>query len=86
MKEQETRHDRLALRLSVIISRLMAGESLALRPLSEEFGVSLRPSSATFSSVCSILIFSTMAAATVCGQIRSGIIYTGYFPLSVTPV
>lgn len=43
MKEQETRHDRLALRLSVIISRLMAGESLALRPLSEEFGVSLRP-------------------------------------------
>lgn len=34
------RHDRLALRLSVIISRLLAGESLSLKALSGEFGVS----------------------------------------------
>ena len=36
------RHDRLALRLSVIISRLLAGESLSLKALSGEFGVSER--------------------------------------------
>ncbi|MBH2717034.1 helix-turn-helix transcriptional regulator [Serratia bockelmannii] len=36
------RHDRLALRLSVIISRLLAGESLSLKVLSDEFGVSER--------------------------------------------
>lgn len=36
------RHDRLALRLSVIISRLFAGESLSLKALSGEFGVSER--------------------------------------------
>ncbi|CVF69886.1 helix-turn-helix transcriptional regulator [Serratia marcescens] len=36
------RHDRLALRLSVIISRLLAGESLSLKALSDEFGVSER--------------------------------------------
>lgn len=42
MKEQETRHDRLAVRLSVIISRLMAGESLSIKALTDEFGVSAR--------------------------------------------
>lgn len=36
------RHDRLALRLSVIISRLLAGESLSPKALSGEFGVSER--------------------------------------------
>lgn len=36
------RHDRLALRLSVIISRLLAGESLSLKVLSVEFSVSER--------------------------------------------
>ncbi|MFV1477750.1 helix-turn-helix transcriptional regulator [Serratia marcescens] len=36
------RHDKLALRLSVIISRLFAGESLSLKALSDEFGVSER--------------------------------------------
>lgn len=40
--EPAQRHDRLALRLSVIISRLLAGESLSLKALSEEFGVSER--------------------------------------------
>lgn len=35
-------HDRLAVRLSVIISRLMAGDYLNLRSLSDEFGVSER--------------------------------------------
>lgn len=42
MKEHDPRHDRLAVRLSVIISRLMAGESLSLKVLSDEFGVSAR--------------------------------------------
>ncbi len=42
MKEQDSRYDRLAVRLSVIISRLLAGESLQLRTLAEEFGVSER--------------------------------------------
>lgn len=35
-------HDRLAVRLSVIITRLVSGESLNLRALSDEFGVSER--------------------------------------------
>lgn len=39
---QYDRHDRLAVRLSVIISRLLAGESLTLANLAEEFGVSIR--------------------------------------------
>lgn len=41
-REPAQRHDRLALRLSVIISRLLTGESLSLKALSEEFGVSER--------------------------------------------
>ncbi|VUS61586.1 hypothetical protein SB6425_00358 [Klebsiella huaxiensis] len=36
------RHDRLAVRLSLIISRLIAGETLDMRRLSVEFGVSVR--------------------------------------------
>lgn len=40
--EPAQRYDRLALRLSVIISRLLAGESLSLKALSDEFGVSER--------------------------------------------
>ncbi|MEQ5238757.1 MULTISPECIES: helix-turn-helix transcriptional regulator [Morganellaceae] len=42
MKEKNSRHDRLALRLSIIISRLLSGEILSLRTLAEEFGVSER--------------------------------------------
>lgn len=41
-REPAQRHDRLALRLSVIISRLLAGESLSMKALSGEFGVSER--------------------------------------------
>ncbi|WP_050862689.1 helix-turn-helix transcriptional regulator [Enterobacter kobei] len=40
--ETDLRHDRLAVRLSVIISRLMAGESLSIKSLAAEFGVSER--------------------------------------------
>ncbi|WP_449543707.1 helix-turn-helix transcriptional regulator [Enterobacter ludwigii] len=40
--DEEARYDRLAVRLSVIISRLMAGETLNLQTLSGEFGVSQR--------------------------------------------
>ncbi|EMM0382601.1 HTH domain-containing protein, partial [Pluralibacter gergoviae] len=42
MYDNSTQHDRLAVRLSLIISRLMAGESLSLKALSDEFGVTER--------------------------------------------
>ena len=42
MVQVERRHDRLAVRLSLIISRLVAGETLDLRALATEFGVSVR--------------------------------------------
>jgi predicted DNA-binding transcriptional regulator YafY len=42
MAQVERRHDRLAVRLSLIISRLVAGETLDLRALATEFGVSVR--------------------------------------------
>ena len=42
MKTQNDHNDRLSVRLSVIISRLLAGESLELKALVNEFGVSER--------------------------------------------
>lgn len=42
MAQAERRHDRLAVRLSMIISRLVAGETLDMRRLAAEFGVSVR--------------------------------------------
>ena len=42
MTFQERRHDRLAVRLSLIISRLVSGETLFIRKLATEFGVSER--------------------------------------------
>ena len=42
MAQAERRHDRLAVRLSLIISRLVAGETLNVHNLAEEFGVSIR--------------------------------------------
>ena len=42
VNEEDSRYDRLAVRLSFIISRLLSGESLALHALAEEFGVSER--------------------------------------------
>ncbi|EPC7979083.1 DeoR family transcriptional regulator, partial [Yersinia enterocolitica] len=42
MTQAERRHDRLAVRLSLIISRLVAGETLNLARLAAEFGVSVR--------------------------------------------
>ena len=42
MSDDRSRHDRLAVRLSLIISRLMTGESLSLKTLSDEFGVTER--------------------------------------------
>lgn len=41
MTQAERRHDRLAVRLSLIISRLVAGETLSVRKLAAEFGVSV---------------------------------------------
>lgn len=42
MTQAERRHDRLAVRLSLIISRLIAGETLNMARLAAEFGVSVR--------------------------------------------
>ncbi|MBN3262161.1 helix-turn-helix transcriptional regulator [Pectobacterium brasiliense] len=42
MTQAERRHDRLAVRLSLIISRLVAGETLDIRTLASEFDVSVR--------------------------------------------
>ena len=42
MTQAARRHDRLAVRLSLIISRLVAGETLSVRKLAAEFGVSVR--------------------------------------------
>lgn len=42
MTQAERRHDRLAVRLSMIIGRLIAGETLDMRKLAAEFGVSVR--------------------------------------------
>ena len=42
MTQAERRHDRLAVRLSLIISRLVAGETLDLRTLATGFSVSVR--------------------------------------------
>ncbi len=42
MTQAEHRHDRLAVRLSMIIGRLVAGETLDMRKLAAEFGVSVR--------------------------------------------
>lgn len=41
-REPAQRHDKLAVRLSVIIIRLLTGETLSLKALSDEFGVSER--------------------------------------------
>ncbi len=48
MAQVERRHDRLAVRLSLIISRLVAGETLDLQVLATEFGVSVRTLRRTF--------------------------------------
>jgi predicted DNA-binding transcriptional regulator YafY len=42
MTQAERRHDRLAVRLSLIISRLVAGETLRHAKTGAEFGVSVR--------------------------------------------
>lgn len=42
MSQTEHRYDRLAVRLSLIISRLLAGETLSVKTLAVEFGVSVR--------------------------------------------
>jgi predicted DNA-binding transcriptional regulator YafY len=42
MTQAERRHDRLAVRLSLIIGRLVAGETLSVTQLAAEFGVSVR--------------------------------------------
>ena len=47
----ERRYDRLAVRLSLIISRLVAGETLDMQKLATEFDVSVRTLYRDFVSV-----------------------------------
>ncbi len=42
MSEQEQRYDRLASRLAILVSRLFMGETLSIRQIAQEFGVSER--------------------------------------------
>lgn len=49
MSQAERRYDRLSVRLSLIISRLIAGETLNVRMLAAEFGVSERTLQRDFS-------------------------------------
>ena len=51
MTLQERRHDRLAVRLSLIISRLVSGETLFIRKLATEFGCQSARCVVTFGSV-----------------------------------
>lgn len=62
MSDNRSRHDRLAVRLSLIISRLMTGESLSLKTLSDEFGVTERPE--LFFPCCSLWHHSPPPPAT----------------------
>ncbi len=42
MTQPERRHDRLDVRLSLIVSRVVAGERLSVRTLAAELGVAVR--------------------------------------------
>lgn len=84
--DEEARYDRLAVRLSVIISRLMAGETLTLQTLSGEFGVSIRTLRRDLHQRLST---STLSGRTArIGSVRAPRVITlrGPFPLPAVPV
>ena len=81
MKTQHDHYDRLSVRLSVIISRLLAGESLELKALADEFGVSERTLQRDFQQ----RISSIPAEAIDLPAERAGSTHPTPFRLSVIP-
>ena len=66
MSQSERRHERLAVRLSLIISRLVAGETLAIQTLAAEFGVSVRTLRRDFRERLAYLDTSSVTGNVVC--------------------
>lgn len=69
MTLQERRHDRLAVRLSLIISRLVSGETLFIRKLATEFGVSERTLRRDFRERLMYLDWIITRGSAVCARI-----------------
>lgn len=69
MTQAERRHDRLAVRLSLIISRLVAGETLSMNKLAAEFGVSVRTLRRDFRER---LIYLDLEYQNGCCRLRAG--------------
>lgn len=69
MTQAERRHDRLAVRLSLIISRLVAGETLSVRKLAAEFGVSVRTLRRDFRERLMYPTLSISPATAVCAPL-----------------
>ena len=70
MTQTERRHDRLAIRLSLIISRLVAGETLDMRRLTAEFGVSARTLYRDFRER---LMYLDLECSNGCYRLRTGV-------------
>ena len=85
MKTQNDHNDRLSVRLSVIISRLLAGESLELKALVNEFGVSERTLQRDFQQRRFIWIWNIPAAAIGLSDDQAGSTYPIPLRLSVIP-
>jgi predicted DNA-binding transcriptional regulator YafY len=66
MVQTERRHDRLAVRLSIIISRLLAGETLSVQKLAAEFAVSPRTLRRDFRERLMYMGRSTATVSAVC--------------------
>lgn len=69
MSQTERRHERLAVRLSLIISRLVAGETLDMGLLAAEFGVSIRTLRRDFRERLMYLDWNIAMAPVVCSQV-----------------
>jgi len=69
MIQAERRHDRLAVRLSLIIIRLVAGETLSMSKLAAEFGVSVRTLRRDFRER---LIYLDLEYQNGCCRLRAG--------------
>ncbi|HDM8356048.1 TPA: helix-turn-helix transcriptional regulator [Yersinia enterocolitica] len=69
MTQADRRHDRLAVRLSLIISRLVVGETLSMNKLAAEFGVSVRTLRRDFRER---LIYLDLEYQNGCCRLRAG--------------
>lgn len=69
MSQTERRHERLAVHLSLIISRLVAGETLDMGLLAAEFGVSIRTLRRDFRERLMYWIWNIATAPVVCSLV-----------------